>query len=266
MQFAPFAQAQEAEEVLVRPLAQLRLGQLLVRLAIGLPELEDADKLGFGVRELRMGVVGRRARVGGALARVLDAEEAGDDQHLVQAAMPLRGHQHAGELHVDRQPRHAATDRGELALLVDGPQLGQLLPAVGDGARIGWFEKWKRLDAAQPQRQHAQDHARKRGAADLRIGVGRARGEIAFGIQPVAGARRDAPAAPLALVGAGLADRFDVQAIELLPRTVALDPRQPRVHHVMDARHGERGLGHVGGQHDPSLRARVEDAILVARG
>ena len=138
--------------------------------------------------------------------------------------------------------------------------------SMGDRARIGWFEKRKRFDAAQPQREHAQDHPGERSAPDLRVGIGRARGEISFGIQPVADARRDAAAAPLALVGAGLTDRLDVQAVEFLPRAVALDPGQARVHHVVDPRHGERGLGHVGGQHDPSLRAWVEDAVLVACG
>jgi hypothetical protein len=35
--------------------------------------------------------------------------------------------------------------------------------------------------------------------------------------------------------------------------------------YVADARHGERGLGHVGREHDAALRARVEHAVLVAR-
>ena len=55
----------------------------------------------------------------------------------------------------------------------------------------------------------------QRGAADFRIGVARPRFEIGFRIQAVAGAGGDAPAAALALVGAGLADRLDVQAVEL---------------------------------------------------
>ena len=73
MQFPPFAQAQETEELLVRPFAQLRLGQVFVRLAIGLPELEDADEFGLGIRELRMRGIGGSARIRGAFARILDA-------------------------------------------------------------------------------------------------------------------------------------------------------------------------------------------------
>ena len=110
MQFAPFAQAQEAEEVLLRPLAQLRLREVLVRLSIRVPQLDDADELRLRIRELRMRVVGRGALVGGAFARILDAEERGDRQHLAQAAAIVGGDEHARELHVDRQARHRAAD------------------------------------------------------------------------------------------------------------------------------------------------------------
>jgi hypothetical protein len=52
MQLAPFAQAQEAEEVLLRPLAQLGLREVFVRRAVGIPQLEDADELRFRIGEL----------------------------------------------------------------------------------------------------------------------------------------------------------------------------------------------------------------------
>ena len=76
----------------------------------------------------------------------------------------------------------------------------------------------------------------------------------------------DAAAAALALVGAGLGDRLDVQAVELLPRRIALHPRRAGVDHVADARHRQRGFRDVGGQHDAPLRAGLEHAVLVARG
>src|SRR5690606_28450379 len=83
MQFAPFAHAQEAQEMLLAPLAQLRLGQVLVRLAIGLPQFQDPDELALGIGEQRMRVVGRGALVGGPLTRILDPQERGDRQHLL---------------------------------------------------------------------------------------------------------------------------------------------------------------------------------------
>src|SRR3546814_1477451 len=67
-------------------------------------------------------------------------------------------------------------------------------------------------------------------------------------------------------LGAGLADRLDVQAVELETRAVALHARQSRVDDIVDARHRQRGLGDVGRQHDAPLRTRVEHPVLVARG
>ena len=266
MQLAPFAQAQETEEMLVRPLAQLRLGQVLVRDAVCVPQFHDPNEFGFRIGELRVRRIRSAALVGRSFTRILDAEETGDDQHLAQAAVLLRGDQHARQLHVHRQPRHGAADVRQFAVGIDRAKLGQLLPAVGDRARIRRLQKWKVLDPPQAQRQHPQDHAGQCGAADFRVGVGVARQEIGFRINAVAGARRDAAAAALALVGAGLRDRLDVQAVEFLPRAIALDPRIARIDHEMDARHGQRGFGDVGRQHDPPLRAGIEHPVLVAHG
>ncbi len=203
---------------------------------------------------------------GRALARVLDAEERGNHQHRAQAAGRLRGDQHARQLDVDRQPRHLLADRGQAALGIDRAELGQLLPAIGDGAFVGRFEEREVLDAAQAQLQHPQDHAGQARSPDLRVGEFRAGDEIGLAVQAHADAFGHAPAASLALVGAGLRDRLDVQAVEFLPRAVALDPGISRVDDVADARHRQRGFGHVGGQHDAALAAGVEDPVLVLVG
>ena len=73
----------------------------------------------------------------------------------------------------------------------------------------------------------------------------------------------DAPAASRPLVGRGLRDRLDRQPLGLATRRVAADPGRARVDHVADARHGQRRFGHVGGEHDPAVRVRLEDAMLV---
>ena len=63
---------------------------------------------------------------------------------------------------------------------------------------------------------------------------------------------RGAPAAALALVGRRLRDRLDRQPLHLGPVAVPGDARGARVDDVLDAGHGERGLGHVGRQHHPA--------------
>lgn len=46
-------------------------------------------------------------------------------------------------------------------------------------------------------------------------------------------------------------------------RGIAFDPCQAGVDYVFDARHGERGFGHIGRQHDaPFAAARVENFVL----
>ncbi|KAG0954764.1 hypothetical protein G6F31_013059 [Rhizopus arrhizus] len=122
------------------------------------------------------------------------------------------------------------------------------------------------LDAAQAQLQHAQDHPGQAGAADFRIGELRPRLEISFGVQAIADALGDTTATALALVGACLRDRLDMQAIQLVARAVAVDAGETGVDHVADARHRQRGFGHIGGQLEAPVRARVEHPVLVLVG
>ena len=82
-------------------------------------------------------------------------------------------------------------------------------------------------------------------------------------VQADADAVGDAAAAAGALVGRGLADRLDLQLLDLVAVAVALDARQAGVDHVADARHRERGLGDVGRQHDAACRCRLEHAVLL---
>ena len=87
--------------------------------------------------------------------------------------------------------------------------------------------------------------------------------EVGLGVEPDrdAGPEPPAPAGPLP--GRRLADRLDRQPLHLGPMAVAGDPRRPRVDHVPDARHGQRGLGDVRGQDDASPAVRGEDLVLV---
>ena len=72
------------------------------------------------------------------------------------------------------------------------------------------------------------------------------------------------PATPSgALVGRTLADGLDQQLLHLASKTVALDARRAGVNHVPCARHRERGLGHVGGQHDAPTGVAVKNPVLL---
>ncbi len=123
MQLAPLAHAQETEEMPVAPVAQLGLGKIFMHLPVRIPQAQDADEFRARIGKQRMRVIGRFARLRRALARILDAQECGDDDHLAQAPMLLRGHQHARQLDVHRQARHLAAGRGQTPLRIDGAQL-----------------------------------------------------------------------------------------------------------------------------------------------
>ncbi len=263
VKFAPLAHAQVAEEVLAAPVAQFRLGQFLVRLGVGAPQVEHADEVGLGVGEHLVRGIGLAALVGGAFARVLHAEEGHDGQQRVERIESPGLDEHARQLHVDGQPRQFAADIGQRAVLVDRLQLGQAAVAVGQGAGLGGLQEREILHFAESQTQHAQDHVGQRGAQQFRIGEARPAVEIGLVIQAHADAWPHAAAASLALVGGGARDSLHVQALELAALAVAIHARHAGVDHVADARHGQRGLGHVGGQYHAPRRAGMEHAVLL---
>ena len=156
--------------------------------------------------------------------------------------------------------------RRQLPVVIQRFQFGQQPVAVADHARIRRIEKGEVLDAAQAQMGHGQDHAGQVGAADLGVREGGSLLVVLHGIKSYADARRGAPAAPLALVRAGLRDGLDRQALDLAAVAVAADTGQTGVDDMADAGHGQRGLGDIGGDDQAAPAVRLEDAVLFARG
>ncbi len=275
MGVTPLAQAQVVEEVLPAPAAQRIGAQRLALLLETAPEVDQRGEVRVRVLPLRMGLVGGLLAVCRALAHILHRQRAGHDQHLGQTAL-LRGfEQHAAQARVDRQPRQLASQRGQLGLAVDRRELLQqvgvddrahrLVKAVADGLAIRRLDEGEILNVAQAQMQHLQDHRGEVGAQDFRIGKFRPTEEILLAVQTDADTRFNPPAAALALVGAGLGHRLDRQALNLSAVAVAADARGAGIDHVANARHRERSLGDVGGQHDLAPRSRLEDLLLLGR-
>ena len=227
------------------------------------PELEIAAEFGFLVVELAMRRIGRLLLLDRAIAHVLHRQAAGDDEHFVQGLALARREDHPADARVERQVRQLAPDRRQHVLVVDGTELVEKLVAVGDGPFRGRLQEGKVLDAAEVERLHAQDHAGKRRAHDLRVGEARPAREVGFVVEADADAVGDAPAAAGALVRGGLADRLDRQLLDLAAKAVALDARRAGVDDVADARHRQRCFGDVGGQHDAARAVRCEDLVLL---
>ena len=214
-----------------------------------------------------MRLVGLRLLLQRPVAHVLHAQGGGDDQHLAQRPALAPFQNHAAHARVQRQARQLQAQFGQFLRLIHRAQFLQELDAIGNRAARGRIEKRKILHpptlAAQVQALHAQDHGRQRRAQDFRVGKARAAGKVLLVVQPDAHAVAHAPAAAGALVGGGLAHRLDQQLLHLATVAVALDAGRAGVDDVLDARHRERGLGHVGGNDDARRAVRVEHAVLL---
>ena len=265
VQVLPFAHPQVVEELGPAQLAELVGGQLGLAFVQVAPEVEPGQEVGALVGEAAVELVGPLLLVGRALARVLDGQGGHDHQHLAGAAEPARLQQHPGQPRVGRDLGQLAAHLGQAAA-VKGAQLAEEIQAVLDAAPVGRVDEREPGDVAQPQRGHLEDHRGQVGAQDLRLGELGPAGEVVLGVQPDADAVGGAPAAALALVGRRLRDGLDRQALHLGPVAVAGDPGRARVDHVLDAGHGQRGLGHVGGQHHPPPGVGLEHAVLLAGG
>ena len=268
---APLAHAARRNEVVAQTLLLLAVRQLvrIVRSAVAapsfdpLPELQRAAEFAaFVVEGLVLLVGGLRALLR-PVTHVLARQRRSDHQHFGQRALLARGDDHAADPRVERQARQFAADGGQFIQIVDRAELTEQRIAVGNRLLRRGIEEREFLDQAKAERLHAQDHAGQRGAQDLGIGEARPACAIGLVIQADADAACDPPAAPGALIGCRLADRFDLQLLDLVAVAVALDAGQPGVDHIADARHRQRGFRDIGGQHDARRTAGLEHAVLL---
>ena len=250
------------------PGVQRRCGARRLRASIAagvrnpLPQFEIPGELAFLVVELDMRRIGGSLRIHRSVAHVLHAERTGDDQHLVERLALARLQNHAPDTRVQREAGELLSDAGEFVVVVHRAQLGQQLIPVGNGAGLRLLDKRKVFHHAQMQGLHAQDHTRQRAAQNFRLGEARALVKVLLVVEADTNAIGHAPATSGALVRRRLADRLDQQLLDLATKAVALHACGAGVDHVPDAWHGERGLRHVGRQHDPPPGMPVENTLL----
>jgi len=134
---------------------------------------------------------------------------------------------------------------------------------VGDLPGVGRVDEGEPGHVAEPEARHLEDDRREVGAQDLGVGELGPPLEVLLGVQADADAVGEPTAAAGPLGGARLADGLDREALHLGALAVARDPRGAGVDDVANARHGERGLGDVGGQDDPAPLMAGEDPVLL---
>ena len=255
----PLPQADEVQQLVAALAAELRRRQLALAVLHVVPQGEVAEEVRAGHPEPGVQLAGPLLLAGGPLAGVLDGEPGDDDHRLVHAPVALGFEHHAPERGVERQAGQLAADVGEAAVVrraigLEGAELLEQGHAVGDVAAVGRLDEGERLDVAEADGRHLQDDRGQVGAQDLGLGELGAGVVVVLGVEADADAGCHAAAATGALVGAGLRDRLDRQALDLGPLAVAGDAGRARVDDVADARHRDGGLGDVGGDDHPPLR------------
>ena len=181
--------------------AQLVLGELACLFLVIPPQVQEPQEVGIPVGELAVGLVGLCLRLVRALAGVLDAQAAGDDQHLRQAVPRLGRKHHASDAGIGRQARQPPAEPGERTAGLDRPQLLEELVTGLDLARIRRLQEREVLRRTEMQGSELQDQGREAHAQDLGIGVLGPRAIVVLGIEPDAHPRALPATAPLALIG-----------------------------------------------------------------
>ena len=164
---APFAQAQERNEVRAAGVDELAVRQLLrERVGEELPQRDQRQEIRALVAELA-GAPGRppaacssgRSR-GSGTDSALAITSASARQPRSRAASTMRPMRGSSGSRASSRPSGVSC-----ASRIDRAELLQQLVAVGDRARRRRLEERKRVDLAEIERRHAQDHRRRASCA-----------------------------------------------------------------------------------------------------
>ena len=255
-QILPFADAQIVQVLPAAELAELIAGELLLLQLQIAPQVQQRGEVAGVIGEAAVQLIGLGPLLSGTLAGILDGQ--GGHQHgdLLQAAAAAGLDHHPAQPRVGRQTGEQPTGGGDRAGLLQGAQLGEQPDGVVNGLGVGLLDEGELQQlprrAGDAHGRHLQQHAGQRGAQNLRIGELRPGGEVLLGVEPDGHTGRGASGTAGALIRRSLGDRLDGQPLHLGSGGVPRDAGGAGVDHVFDARHGQRGLCHIGGQHDPA--------------
>ena len=114
MHITPLAHPRVAQKMIFAEPPQLRLRKPIKLVMIGVPDVEQRHEIRIRMIEPAVRGVGLLACFHRTLARVLNAQARGDDQHLAHGLLGARLQNHPAHRRVHRQPRQLATERREL--------------------------------------------------------------------------------------------------------------------------------------------------------
>ena len=221
----PLAHPQPGQELFATELAQFVLAKVAGLFMVVVPNIQPGDKIGTLMTKTGMVLIGRLLGLLRTIPWVLHAQRGDDDQHLMQAALLGGGQQHTRQTRIQRQTRQATPQRGQLLRLIQRPQLMQQAQAILDVTLVRGIDEGKLGDLAQAHGLHFQDHRRQIGAPDLRIGKGGTVIEVLLGIEADTDPSTHPATTPGTLIGRGLGDRLNRQALNLGTMAVTTDTR-----------------------------------------
>jgi len=271
----PLAHAQVVEVLGAAEAAEGRGAEVPLLGAQVAPEVQVGEEVRGGVGEAAVELVRLGLLLHRALTHVLDRECRHDDEGLGGAAVAASLQEHAAEARVDGEGGELPADGGEGGAAVGGcarpavlqrPDLDEQVDAVADRARVRGIHEREAGHVPQAEGGHLQDDRRERGTQDLRLGELGAGLVVRLRVEADRDSVRHAAAPARALVRGRLRDGLDGEALHLGTGGEAGDAGGARVDDVADAGHRQRGLRHVGGEHDAADRVRLEHAVLLRSG
>ncbi|SIJ67948.1 Uncharacterised protein [Mycobacteroides abscessus subsp. abscessus] len=270
----PFADADEVEELGLALTAELRRRHRRLRVLEVVPQVEVGEEVAAAVDETGVLLIGGSPHLGGTFTRILDGESRDDDEDLSPDTRLGAGDDHACEPRVDGQDRELPAgrsdpDRAGLVRL-EGTEFGEQCAPVADGLGIGRSEEREAEDLlvarGESEVGHLEDDAGEVGAQDLRVGELGPGCEVGLRVEADADALARSARPSLALVRARLRDPLDRQPLHAGAVRIPGDPGGADVDDVLDAGHGQGGLGDVRGEHDARPGVRLEHLLLLAGG
>ena len=155
---APFAHAIKRQKMLLAKPAHLALrSQFLKCIVIRLPDIQQRNKIRLPIHKPLVLLVCGLLLLERPHARVLNADCRRNNQHLAQSAFFLRLQNHPRYCWRERKTRHIAPQRCQTLVIINRIQCPQHIKSPLNRLRTGGLNKWKRLDIAQPQRNHPQN-------------------------------------------------------------------------------------------------------------
>ena len=189
--------------------------------------------------------------------------EARDPAHFVDAIEVARREEHARVTRMGREDRHPSADIRELALGVDGAEIGEDGQRALQGLVVRLLIPREGGGFAPAGREQQQDRLREVDPLDLRDFTQRTGFVVGLRPETDTTARTGPAGATGALFGGSLGDRLDEQRVDAAMRVEAGDAGEAGVDHRADAGDGQGSLRDVGRDDHLAAGAGLHRTVLL---